>query len=317
MKRARSNRTPAEGTVLREVRVIAPAKINWALTIRRRREDGFHDIDTVFQTISLTDELICRPARKPRCSIRTDNPEVPIGPENLIARAWELLRRRLGARVGGMDVELIKRIPMGAGLGGGSSDAAAALLAVDRLWGLGLRAAELEASAAELGSDCAFFIRGGTAQACGRGERLTPIPNRLPPRWMVVVFPGFPSSTAQAYGRANPSHWEGPERVERVARALANGDPAQLEQSSCNVFSELVSDAEIRYKHVYQLTREVRLTGAMLSGSGSSIFAFASSSAHARDACRELRRRYPQTYVVRPRRVGVRVVRQRIDPATT
>ena len=167
-------------TVVKGLRLFAPAKINWVLTIERKRPDGYHDIHTVFQAISFGDELTCRPADEDACLIQCNDPAVPSGPDNLVARAWLRLRQAFPERVRGLTVQLDKRVPAGAGLGGGSSDAAATLVAVNRIYGLGLRTAQLEAHAAALGSDCAFFIRGGTAQADGRGERLTPLRGHLP-----------------------------------------------------------------------------------------------------------------------------------------
>ena len=101
--------------VCEQVRVFAPAKINWILTIRSRRPDGYHDLDTVFQALNWGDELICRRLRVPRCRLLCDAPGVPLGDDNLVARAWRLLREAFGGRVGGLEVRLLKRIPVGAG----------------------------------------------------------------------------------------------------------------------------------------------------------------------------------------------------------
>jgi 4-diphosphocytidyl-2-C-methyl-D-erythritol kinase len=297
--------------VCEQVRVFAPAKINWILTIRGRRPDGYHDLDTVFQALNWGDELICRRLRVPRCRLLCDAPGVPLGDDNLVARAWRLLREAFGGRVGGLEVRLLKRIPVGAGLGGGSSDAVAALRAVDRLYGLGLSADRLAAFAARLGSDCPFFVRGGAALATGRGERLRPLVNRLPPVWLVLVFPGFPSSTAEAYRRVRPVHYRDGSRARRLAAALEQGRLGRLQKLTYNAFSLLVSEVDIRYKVLQDYIIRERLSGPLLAGSGSAMFAFASDRIHGRRAAQRLRRYYPLAEAITLRHGGVRVMPRR------
>jgi 4-diphosphocytidyl-2-C-methyl-D-erythritol kinase len=296
------------------LRVFAPAKINWALSIRGRRPDGFHDVDTVFQTLNWGDDLFCRPIRSSECRIRCDKPGIPLGGDNLAARAWRLLHEAYPGRVGGMELRLIKRIPSGAGLGGGSADAVAALRAVDRLYGLRLPAAQLETLAARLGSDCAFFVRGGTALASGRGERLQPLINRLPPVWLVIVWPGFASSTADAYRLVRPMHCRDRRRVLSVARAIESGQLGRLQKSLDNVFSGLVSEVDMRYKGLNDNILNERLHRPMLTGSGSAMFAFAYDRLHARRAAQRLQQIYPVALVAKPRRIGVRVLGLRSNP---
>jgi 4-diphosphocytidyl-2-C-methyl-D-erythritol kinase len=290
------------------IRLFAPAKINWALTIRGRRADGYHDLDTVFQALDWGDELVCRRSERDDCQIECDAPGVPTGPENLVWRAWRLMRETFPGRVGGLAVRLIKRVPAGAGLGGGSSDAVAALRAVDRLYGLRLGCARLEELAAGLGSDCPFFVRGGTALAGGRGERLRPIVNRLGATWLVVAWPGFPSSTAEAYRRVGPEHYEDGRRVARVAEALESGNLDKLFENMHNCFSTLVFMSDLRYKRLQEYIIRERLRHPMLSGSGSAMFAFADDGAHGRRAAERLRQCFPVVQVARPRRQGTRAL---------
>lgn len=290
------------------IQLFAPAKINWVLTVERKRPDGYHDIHTVFQAISLGDELCCRRAELDGCHIECNDPAVPTGPENLVARAWLRLRQAYPEQVGGMRVELTKHVPAGGGLGGGSSDGTAALVAVNRLFGLGLGAPALEAHAAALGSDCPFFIRGGTARGSGRGERLEPLRSQLPPLWLVLVHPGFHSSTAEAYGRIHPAHWENGHASARVAAAIARGDLEGLREGSRNVFSEVFLAADERYQRLAARMQEEGLNQPLLSGSGSAMFAFATSPAQARAASDVLMKEYPLAVAVQPRRSGVRVI---------
>jgi 4-diphosphocytidyl-2-C-methyl-D-erythritol kinase len=289
------------------LRLFAPAKINWALTIQGRRPDGFHDIDTIFQTLAFGDELVCRPLAEPVCRLRCDAPGIPTDGSNLVVRAWQGMAERFPQRVRGLDVELIKRIPAGAGLGGGSSDAVAALVAIDRLYGLRLPPRSLEELAATLGSDCAFFVRGGTARGRGRGEALEPLVNRLPPIWLVVTHPGFGSPTAAAYRQVRPEHWEDGTRVEQVARCIEAGRLDQLKEAMVNIFSGLLMRDDLAYQEVKDTIIGNQLERPMLTGSGSALIAFARNGRHARQAANAIRGRYPFAVATRLRAAGVRV----------
>lgn len=287
------------------LRLFAPAKINWVLTVAGRRPDGYHDLNTVFQTLQWGDQLRCHPLQSRICNIRCDDPTIPLGEGNLIWRAWRLLADRYPERVRGLSVHLTKRVPQGAGLGGGSSDAAATLVAVNRIYGLGLRRPQLEAHASALGSDCAFFIRGGTALASGRGERLTPLKNRLGPLWLVVVYPGFPSSTRKAYERITPRHWSDRERALRAARAIETGAIDQLKSNLFNVFNDLVKRTDPVYKLLDRELAHANLRWSLLTGSGSAVFAIADSSDHAHAAAQRLAGGFPCAVAVRLRHRGI------------
>jgi 4-diphosphocytidyl-2-C-methyl-D-erythritol kinase len=179
--------------------VDAPAKVNLHLRVLGRRGDGYHEIQTLMQTIGLVDELSASPA-PPRVLELRVHPEgfLPSGDDNLVVRAAEALRQVAGADVGAR-LELHKRIPIGAGLGGGSSDAAAALVLLDELWGLRLGPVVLLDLAARLGSDVPFFLTGGFAMATGRGEIVRPLPD-LRDYGVIVCAPPIVVSTADVYG---------------------------------------------------------------------------------------------------------------------
>jgi len=290
------------------IRVFAPAKINWCLVVERRRPDGYHEIATILQTLDWGDELRCRATRERSCRIECDDPAVPLDDSNLIARAWRAVAAAWPGRVGGLHVRLLKRIPAGGGLGGGSSDAAATLVALRRLYDLPLGARELENLASALGSDCPFFIRGGTALARGRGEILTPLASRLPSPALVVVWPGFASSTARAYAAIKPAHWESGLVVERVADALRQGDRKTLELLKRNVFDRVVIPRDARFRQLKERMEEAGLQAPMLCGSGACLFGLARDMTHARRAAAALARLYPMARAARPRRSGVRLL---------
>lgn len=190
---------------------LAPAKINWALEVLGRREDGYHELITVLETVSLFDELRFEPAD--RLEVVVEGPEVAalahVGGDSLVRRAAAALADEAGAAARGR-VRISKRIPVGAGLGGGSSDAAAAVRLLTRCWELPLDPARDRRAAERCGSDVPFFLRGGLQLAEGRGERLTPLPPWPAPRWLVLAAPAAPPverKTARVFAALRPEEW--------------------------------------------------------------------------------------------------------------
>lgn len=180
--------------------VTAPAKINLHLEVLGLRADGFHELAMVMQSIDLKDELRCENTSDGSLSLSCDAAELSCGQDNLIVRAAQLLRERSGFSELGARMHLSKRIPIGAGLAGGSSDGAAALVALNELWGLGVGVDQLERLAAELGSDMPFCLAGGTQLCFGRGERLEPLPPVEAKLGLLLVKdPGVSVSTPWAY----------------------------------------------------------------------------------------------------------------------
>lgn len=183
------------------VRVTAPAKINLHLEVLGLRDDGFHELAMVMQTIDLADQLTCHNTSDGLIHLSCDVDGLSTGNDNLIVRAAELLRSRSGFNELGATIHLTKRIPIGAGLAGGSSDGAAALVALNTLWGLGHSRQSLESLAAELGSDMPFCIAGGTQLCFGRGEVLEACTSSVAPMGVVLVKdPSVSVSTPWAYG---------------------------------------------------------------------------------------------------------------------
>lgn len=203
--------------------LLAPAKINLSLEILGKRTDGFHDLVSVMQEVTLCDELILSPANN--LTLRVD---VDCGPtdQNLVFRAAELLQQSAGSTPGAF-IELRKRIPVGAGMGGGSSDAATALTALNRLWGTGHDCAALLPLAATLGSDVPFFLTGGTALVTGRGEHVSPLRFRGT-SWYVLTNPGVFVSTAQIFEALPRSDWSSGVQTRDVADRLLAGEDGPI-----------------------------------------------------------------------------------------
>lgn len=206
------------------LRLTVPAKVNLYLEVGAKRRDGFHDVVTVFHAVGLHDVLEL--ASADRLTFRSTGLPVPRGRTNLVLRAAERLRAETGCRKGAA-IRLTKRIPTGAGLGGGSADAAAALLGLNRLWNLRIPRVPLLRIAAALGSDVPFFLLGGAAVGSGRGEQLRPVPSKLDGA-AVILKPGFGMPTADAYAALDRTAKDRAAcratTLESVERAVRTGD---------------------------------------------------------------------------------------------
>jgi 4-diphosphocytidyl-2-C-methyl-D-erythritol kinase len=267
-----------------ELSVYTPAKINLHLEVLGLRPDGFHELAMVMQTIELGDVLRLAPTADGRIALHCDHPELPTDGSNLIVRAAELLRARAGLPELGAKMHLRKRIPIGAGLAGGSSNGAAALHGLNTLWGLGHTPAGLEALAAELGSDMPYCLAGGTQLCFGRGERLEPLPAANGLAVLLLKHPDASVSTPWAYGRCRElredfylhSEQEFEQRRQALrggplVRALAGGDamPPLRNDLQAVVEPEVSSVGE-----GLALLRSLHTPLAVaMSGSGPSLFA--------------------------------------------
>lgn len=244
------------------------AKVNLYLRVIGKREDGFHEICTVFQTISLHDRIRFQEADT--ISLACYDPRMPVDGRNLIVRAAEMLRERYSVRQGAR-IRLEKRIPSPGGLGGGSSNAAVALIGLQRLWDLDIPDDELWSIAAELGSDVPFFLYGGTAIGTGRGEMIEPVADK-PAGPMVVVSPKIRVRTPDAFaaiGAPNLTN-EASNRILRVCRNEAESlDP--LHSVLKNDFESSVFAAFPEIGEVKRTLLELGASNAVLSGSGASV----------------------------------------------
>lgn len=271
----------------------APAKLNLTLEVLRKRRDGYHEIRSVLQTINLCDDITFRTSQA--VTVKSDMPEWT--PEkSLVMKAVSLLRETTGCSQGAA-LEISKRIPLVAGLGGDSSDAAAVLRGLNELWGLGLAHDELLQLAAELSSDVAFFLHGGTALVKGRGEKVTPLPP-FPHRWVVLVVPGvprLPGKTGQMYARLQASHFTGGQITQRLADELRKGkEPFVLFNTFENVAFSRFSELRVYRDHIRKLGAE----NLHLAGSGPSLFTLVKDKALAEDLYTRCKNQSMETYLV-------------------
>jgi len=294
-----------------ELVVQAPAKLNLFFEVLAKCSDGFHEIETLMVPINLYDtlyfreepggqlELKCQRASSASANhdaqpdARTSSgdgadaieiEELPNGKENLVVRAVELLRERIGVRAGA-SIRLVKRIPIASGLGGGSSDAAAALLGGNEVWGLGLSPKQLAEIGTELGSDIAFFFAGGPAICRGRGDRVEPIAG-LPSLHFVMVRPPAGLSTAAVYCACRPVRQ--PRNIAPFVEALSQGN---MEEAGRLLWNRLQPAAEELSPWIERLHNEFAredFPGHQMSGSGTSYFGLCRDAHHARRVARRL-----------------------------
>lgn len=272
----------------------AYAKINLGLRIVRKRGDGYHDIETFFHRVLPFDEVTLEPADA--IVMHTSNPALPIDSRNLCIRAAQLISDE-HARGRGARITLGKNIPIGAGLGGGSSDAAATVLGLNRLWELNLPTERLHELALRLGSDVPYFLRGGSAYATGRGEQLGYAPLDLP-YWVVLVYPNIHIATAWAFQNTSVALTQPAASLKDVVLSgVAN--PELLCRSLTNDFEPLVFHT---HPAIAQLKERLEALGAdlaLLSGSGSSVFGLFSDEGDAGNAARILEQDF-SVYVTPP-----------------
>jgi 4-diphosphocytidyl-2-C-methyl-D-erythritol kinase len=253
------------------MRVRAFAKINLSLRVLGTRSDGYHELRTIFQSVALHDTLTIRARRGP-FQLTCDDPDCPSDSTNLVWRAAERVWTAAGRQGPPRDIaiDLVKRIPLQAGLGGGSSDAAAALRALGRLWRLD--DSKVRRAAAELGADIPFFFEGGTVLGLERGDLLFPLIDR-PPSWVVLAWPGFGVSTKEAFA------WWDAESSDGSGRSSRSGRSRGSRGSRGSDRSELLNDLEMHVAaHHPQIRRMVSAlqkagaSHAAMSGSGSAVY---------------------------------------------
>lgn len=269
----------------------AYAKVNLTLAVGEKRPDGYHEVVSVMQRVSLCDTLTAEQTRE-GITLTCSDPALPSEEENLAHRAASLFFRETGI-TGGAALTLEKRIPSQAGLGGGSSDAASALLALRKLYAPALPDTELETMAAALGSDVPFFIRGGTQLATGRGEVLSPLPP-LTDGWFVIVKPTESFSTPAMYRRLD----ELPPACTPPLPPLQGGLPA-LAAGLFNRFEAAIPAGSA----VWDIKARLAAYGALaslLSGSGSAVFGLFDTETAARAAVEALRPAWPEIFLARP-----------------
>jgi len=290
------------------VRLRAYAKINLTLEVIRRRPDGYHELRSVFQAVSLYDELSIT-IRDTAMLLASAGWGVPRDASNLCIQAAQLFAAETGWPPG-LDMDLYKSIPVGGGLGGGSSDAAAVLRGLNYLSGDHVPEIALREMGAQLGSDVAFFLGAGTALASGRGEQLSELYTPRADWWGVILHPGFEVPTGAAYRALIPElDFSDGARTIRLWHALnARADLQTIAGCVCNAFRRSLEES---HDEVRQGRAELRRAGAVVAevtGSGSCVYGLFATEEQARATCRDLRGAGRWARVVQPVLLGVEMI---------
>ena len=257
----------------RTIRLVSPAKLNLYLEVLRKRKDGYHDICTVFERISLADRVIIRESFHGGITVRSDFREIPQGRANIAYKAASMLKRDFHIKRS-VDIEIRKVIPVGAGLGGGSSNAASVLLGLDRLWNLKLKRAKLLRYAGRLGSDVAFFLyECPFAVGTSRGNKISPLDGLKQKIWHIVVVPNKNISTKIIYNRLDKI--SGKSGFHRPQLHIAPG--VVVADMLFNRLEEVTLKEYSAVRQVKERLKAVGLSRVLMSGSGSAVFAIVSS----------------------------------------
>lgn len=289
------------------------AKLNLTLDVLDRREDGYHNLKSIMQTVSLHDDVTVHVdtgapwqlhcyrellPEKENAGAETvlETEGFPQGAENLAWKAAQAFYARTGIDVPGLEIFINKRIPMQAGLGGGSADAAAVLRALDRHYGMPLSIPALCELGAQVGSDVPFCVLGGSALVEGRGELLTRLPEH-PEIYFVICKPDFSVSTAELYRQLDESFIEKRPDQRAMMSNLQKGDHLGIAGSLCNVFEPLVMKEHFDVNYIRSMMCTYGAYGAQMTGTGSAVFGIYDSFEYASVACMMLRETYSDVYL--------------------
>ena len=257
-------------TPSKKMKFKTPAKINLGLHIHKKRDDGFHELETLFQMVALFDEMELEETEG-NIELFCDTPGIPNDKTNLVVKAARLLQNRFTGKCGGVKIKLKKKIPSGAGLGGGSGNAAGVLLALNLLWNLKISRNDLISMASELGSDVPFFLMSPCAIGTGKGEILQPVESPIS-FYILMIYPGFPISTPWVYDNLKLKLTKSENNISILKNFIMRSEFAQLGASLYNDLEPIVFK---RYPEILTMKNELLNSGAegaLLSGSGSTVF---------------------------------------------
>ena len=275
------------------------AKVNLTLDVLGKREDGYHDIKSVMQTISLRDDVEIDVGTGKPWKILCDKDNIPADNTNLAWKAAEVFFSAIDKDPDGLEIRITKRIPVQAGLGGGSADAAAVLRALNRHYDMPLSLPALAELGAQVGSDVPFCVLCGTAIVEGKGDRIRRMPD-MPDCIFVICKPEFSVSTAELYKKLDekvigkrPDH-------QAMESALLAGDLEKVVLNTYNVFDPVVTEENLELNYVKSIMNSYGAVGMQMTGSGSAVFGICSNFENAAVICNMLRETYPAIYIAKP-----------------
>ena len=277
----------------------AYAKLNLTLDVLGKRDDGYHDLKSVMQTISIRDDVEIDIGTGKPWSLKCDADGIPTDETNLAWKAAKVYFDAIGKDPEGIEIRITKRIPSQAGLGGGSADAGAVLRALNKHYNNPLSILALAELGADVGSDVPFCTLCGTAMAEGRGERLRKLPN-IPDCVFVVCKPDFSVSTPELYKKIDQC--EIAKRPDHTAMesAILAGDLGKIAENLCNVFDPVVTEDHLELNYIKSIFNTYGSVGQQMSGSGSAVFAIVPDFEFAAVICDMLRPNYPDVFIAKP-----------------
>ena len=284
---------------MRELKLKARAKINLGLDVVRKREDGYHEVRMIMQMINLYDKITLRKKTEPGITVTANLSYLPVNEDNLVYRAAKLLMDEFQVD-GGLEIELQKYIPVAAGMAGGSTDAAAVMVGVNRIFQLGLNKKQLMERGVKIGADVPFCIMRGTALAEGIGEELTPLP-AMPHCSLVIAKPKIHVSTKFVYGNLKVRELTEHPDIDGQVQALRENNLEQLVARMGNVLETVTIPAYPVIDEIKHTMMKYGAMGAMMSGSGPTVFGIFEKEDKAQEVCRLLKKdkAAKQVYLVR------------------
>ncbi len=273
------------------------AKINLTLDVKAAREDGFHEVSMIMQQVRIWDDLHLEITEDDRIHFTSNVSFLGEGDNNIAYRAAVLMKERFGLK-GGLSIQMNKRIPIAAGLAGGSTDTAAVIRGINRLYGLGLTRGQMMQIGAELGSDIPYCIVGGTCRASGRGEWIQRLAVTMPFAYVILVKPSFGISTPWAYKMFDRQVITRRPDEAAMIEAIGSGDLDRIGAEMVNLLEPAAFHKFPVLVKIRQDLAELGANGVMMSGSGPTIFALFDKRKNATNALYTLRRQYPQRYQV-------------------
>ena len=284
---------------MRELKLKAKAKINLGLDVVRKREDGYHEVRMIMQMINLYDKITLRKKTEPGITVTANLSYLPVNEDNLVYRAAKLLMDEFQVD-GGLEIELQKYIPVATGMAGGSTDAAAVMVGVNRIFQLGLNKKQLMERGVKIGADVPFCIMRGTALAEGIGEELTPLP-AMPHCSLVIAKPKIHVSTKFVYGNLKVGELTEHPDIDGQVQALRENNLEQLVTRMGNVLETVTIPAYPVIDEIKHTMMKYGAMGAMMSGSGPTVFGIFEKEDKAQEVCRLLKKEKAakQVYLVR------------------
>lgn len=280
------------------IRETAPAKINLTLDVLGKRPDGYHDIKSIMQTISILDEIEVELGTGKAWTLECSQEGIPTDESNLAWKAAKIFCDTMKKDPQGLTIRIKKRIPSGAGMGGGSADAAAVLRALNRHYDYPLSIPALAELGGQIGSDVPFCVIGGTALAEGRGERLRKLPD-IPETIFVVCKPDFSVSTPELYRKLDETAIAKHPDHTAMETAILAGDQEKIAQNLVNVFDPVVTADHMELNYIKSIMNSYGSTGFAMTGSGSAVFGIVPEFEYAAVICNMLHENYPQVYIAK------------------